>query len=305
MAVRREPGWIDVETPAGQLRALTWGPADGPIALCLHGFPDTAYSWGKVAPLLVDAGWRVVAPFLRGYVPSSLPSDGSCHIGALMDDALRVLDAAGPTGRDVFIGHDWGAAAGAGLAAMPESPFTKAVVMSVPPAAAFRPIRGVGVPRSLAAVLPGQAIRSWYMGYFQSPWLPERSASWMVPLLWRRWSPGYDAAEDLAHVDAAIGTPERWRVAVGFYRDNLRPGSKPPKQYVDLHRHYLSALTLPTLYMHGADDGCMTVKLADRVPPVLAADGRMCIVEHAGHFLQLEQPSAVARHILDFVGPAG
>ena len=151
-------------------------------------------------------------------------------------------------------------------------------------------------------MLPGQAMRSWYMGYFQLPWLPERSASWMVPLLWRRWSPGYDAAEDLAHVDAAIGAPERWRAAVGFYRANLRPGSTPPKQYVDLHRHYLSALTLPTLYMHGADDGCMTVKLADRVPPVLAADGRMRIVEHRGHFLQLEQPSAVARHILDFVG---
>ena len=49
-----------------------------------------------------------------------------------MDDALRVLDAAGPTGRDVFIGHDWGAIAGAGLAAMPDSPFTKAVIMSVP-----------------------------------------------------------------------------------------------------------------------------------------------------------------------------
>ena len=101
-----EPQWLDVAAPTVRLRALTWGPAHGPIALCLHGFPDTAYTWRKVAPHLVDAGWRVVAPFMRGYVPSSLPSDGSYHVGALMDDALRVLDAAGPTGRDVFIGHD-------------------------------------------------------------------------------------------------------------------------------------------------------------------------------------------------------
>ena len=102
-----EPQWLDVAAPTVQLRALSWGLPDAPIALCLHGFPDTAYTWRKVAPHLVDAGWRVVAPFMRGYVPSSLPSDGSYHVGALMDDALRVLDAAGPTERDVFIGHDW------------------------------------------------------------------------------------------------------------------------------------------------------------------------------------------------------
>ena len=55
-----EPDWIDIATPTVQLRALTWGPSDGPIALCLHGFPDTAYGWRKMAPMLADAGWRVV-----------------------------------------------------------------------------------------------------------------------------------------------------------------------------------------------------------------------------------------------------
>src|ERR1700694_781340 len=134
-----QPQWIDVAAPTVQLRALTWGRHDAPIALCLHGFPDTAYCWRKGAPLLVDAGWRVVAPFMRGYTPSSIPSDRSYHMGAVMDDALRVLEAAGPTGRDVVIGHDWGAFAATGLAAMPDSPFGKAVVMSVPPAPAFQP----------------------------------------------------------------------------------------------------------------------------------------------------------------------
>ena len=65
-----EPGWIDVTGPAGDLKALTWGPKDGPLALCLHGFPDTPYGWRKVAPRLAAAGWRVVAPFMRGYAPS-------------------------------------------------------------------------------------------------------------------------------------------------------------------------------------------------------------------------------------------
>ncbi|MGH3532487.1 MAG: alpha/beta fold hydrolase, partial [Mycobacterium sp.] len=65
------PRWIDVQTPAVELKALTWGPPDGPIALCLHGFPDTAYGWRNFAARLAESGWRVVAPFMRGYAPSS------------------------------------------------------------------------------------------------------------------------------------------------------------------------------------------------------------------------------------------
>lgn len=298
-----EPGWIDVTAPAVQLRALTWGPDDGPVALCLHGFPDTAYGWRKVAPLLAEAGWRVVAPFMRGYVPSSLPSDGSYHAGALMDDALRVLRAAGPTGRDVIIGHDWGAIAASGLAAMPDSPFTKALIMSVPPAASFRPLGRVPQVGRLVAQLPAQALRSWYIMYFQLPWAPERSASWVVPRLWRQWSPGYNATEDLRHVDAAIGAPERWRAALGYYRATVR-GSRPPAQYAELHRHWLSPPALPSLYLHGTDDGCATSAFARWVDRVLPDGSDIGLVERAGHFLQLEQPDTVARRILDFVGPA-
>ncbi|WP_102144747.1 alpha/beta fold hydrolase [Mycobacterium hubeiense] len=296
--------WIDVSAPAVQLRALTWGPDDGPIALCLHGFPDTAYGWRKAAPLLADAGWRVVAPFMRGYVPSSIPSDGSYHVGALMDDALRVLQAAGPTGRDVIIGHDWGAIAASGLSAMPDSPFRKAVVMSVPPAASFRPLGRVPRAGRLVAQLPAQALRSWYIMYFQLPWLPDRSASWVVPRLWRQWSPGYNATEDLRHVDAAIGAPERWRAALGYYRATVR-GSRPPTQYAELHRHWLSAPVLPTLYLHGTDDGCATSAFAQWVQRVLPDGSDIALVGQAGHFLQLEQPDTVARRVLDFIGPAG
>jgi len=295
-----EPQWLDVAAPTVQLRALTWGPADAAIALCLHGFPDTAYGWCKVAPALVDVGWRVVAPFMRGYVPSSLPSDGSYHVGAYMDDALRVLDAAGPTGRDVLIGHDWGAIAGAGLAAMPDSPFTKAVIMSVPPSAAFR--GRVPQPGRLAAMLPRQMLRSWYIMYFQLPWLPERSASWVVPKLWRDWSPGYRADEDLRHVAAAIGAPERWRAALGYYRATVR-NTRPPAQYAELHQHWLSAPLLPTLYLHGADDGCAG-DYTPWVERVLPDGSEIALIEDGGHFLQLDQPNVVARRIVDFVGQA-
>ena len=296
-----EPRWIDVPTADGHLRALSWGPDDAPIALCLHGFPDTAHGWRKVAPLLVDAGWRVVAPFMRGYAPSSVSSDGSYHVGALMDDALRVIEATGRTGRDVLIGHDWGAIAATGLAAMPDSPFTKAVIMSVPPSASFRgKVPHVG---RLVASLPRQLLRSWYITYFQLPWLPERSVSWVVPRLWKQWSPNYDAAEDVTLVLESIGAPVNWRAALRYYRATVR-GSKPPARYAELHRHWLSAPTLPTLYLHGADDGCASADYTQWVEPALPAGSRTQIVERAGHFLQLEQPDVVAGHILDFVGPA-
>lgn len=300
-----EPRWIDVATPAVQLRALVWGPEDGPVALCLHGFPDTANGWRKVAPVLAEAGWKVVAPFMRGYVPSSIPTDGSYHVGALMDDALRLLEAVGPTGRDVIIGHDWGAMAASGVAALPDNPFSKAVIMSVPPLASFQPLGRAPDAGKLLAQLPRQAIRSWYMMYFQLPWLPERSASWVVPRLWKAWSPGYDATQDLRHVDAAIGAPDRWRAALGYYRATVRM-SKPPAQYAELHDHWLLPPVLPSLYLHGTDDGCAAPDYARWVQEILPAGSAVNIVEAAGHFLQLDQPEVVAQHIVDFIGsPAG
>lgn len=143
------------------------------------------------------------------------------------------------------------------------------------------------------------------MMYFQLPWLPERSASWVVPRLWKAWSPGYDATQDLRHVDAAIGAPDRWRAALGYYRATVRM-SKPPAQYAELHDHWLLPPVLPSLYLHGTDDGCAAPDYARWVQEILPDGSAVNIVEAAGHFLQLDQPEVVAQHIVDFIGsPAG
>ncbi len=86
---------------------LDEGPDDGPLALCLHGFPDTAHTWRYLLPRLAEAGYHAVAPFLRGYVPSAIPTDGRYDTGTLALDACALHEALGGGGDAVIIGHDW------------------------------------------------------------------------------------------------------------------------------------------------------------------------------------------------------
>src|SRR5947208_16952670 len=82
---------------------------DGPLALCLHGFPDSAWTWRHLLPTLADAGYRAVAPWLRGYAPTGLDPKGRYQNGASVLDAIGLHDALGGDGDAVLIGHDWGA----------------------------------------------------------------------------------------------------------------------------------------------------------------------------------------------------
>ena len=276
---------LDLDLPHVRLTALTWGPDDGPLALLLHGFPDTAHTWRHLGPALAEDGWRVVAPFTRGYAPSSVADDHRYDIGALMADAVAVHGLLGG-GRDaVLVGHDWGAETANGLAAHRDSPFRRVVSMAVPPVPTIR------ASLSLRQV-PAQLRRSWYIGFNQLPLLPERSTDRLVAKLWRDWSPGYDATEDLAHVRDALADPEHRRAAYGYYRAAARP-FRVPREY----RRWQAALTdrpvVPMLYLHGRDDGCMGVELAAGARRTLPAGSEAHVVEGAGHFLQLERPVEV------------
>lgn len=125
------------------MRALAWGPADLAIDVVPHGFPDSAHGWCRVAPLLAEAGYRVVAPFMRGYAPSAVPADGDYHVGALVSDVLDLYDALGGGPDAVLVGHDWGAFAANAVAAYPNSPFGSVVSMAVPPLAAMSQAKSV------------------------------------------------------------------------------------------------------------------------------------------------------------------
>jgi len=293
-------------TDLDQLRmvSLTWGAVDdpeAPLAVLLHGFPDTAHTWRHLGPALADAGYRVVAPFTRGYGPSGLPADGSYHVPALMSDVLELHAALGGDARAVLVGHDWGAITANGLAAAEASPFGRVVSMAVPPFPAMNPSRGdVG---RWASILARQATMSWYTAFNQLPVIPERNFDRLVAHLWRRWSPGYDATEELAHLAASLPTTERRSAAIGYYRAQPRQWQLPGR-YRRFAQAWVGSPRVPVLYLQGADDGCLSARWATRVSGKLGPGGRAAVITGAGHFLQLERPDVVNARVLEFLGCA-
>jgi pimeloyl-ACP methyl ester carboxylesterase len=291
-----EPEILELDLPQVTLSALAWGPADGPLVLALHGFPDTAWTWRHLGPHLAELGWRVVAPHLRGYAPSGLPRDGSFHVGAVMADAVAAHELLGGDDRAVLVGHDWGAIAANALNGHDDSPFAKAVTLAVPP---MQAMAGLDV-----GLMVRQARHSWYILFNQLPYFPERAHERLIRKLWRDWSPGYDAREDLRHVLDAISAPAHRSAPFDYYRALTRPWTVP--EGYRAWQATLDALpTHPLLYLHGADDGCLDVGYAEKAATTLAGLAEVVVVPDAGHFLQLEQPDVVNSLVASFLGHAG
>ncbi|KRB77940.1 hypothetical protein ASE01_07110 [Nocardioides sp. Root190] len=281
------------------LTSLVWGgidDAERPLAVLVHGFPDTAHTWRHLGPALAEAGYRVIAPFTRGYAPSGLPADGSFHVPALMDDVLALHRAHDGDDRAVLVGHDWGAITANGIAASDANPFASIVSISVPPFTTMNPRRD-DLGRWLR-ILPRQAGMSWYTLFNQVPHLPERTFDRLVAHLWRHWSPGYDATVDLAHLAAALPDDAHRSAAIGYYRAQPRAW-RLPARYQPLARDWVAEPKVPLLYLQGADDGCLDARWAGRVEGSLPEGSRVAVIEGAGHFVQLERPDVLNALVLD------
>jgi pimeloyl-ACP methyl ester carboxylesterase len=280
----------------GHLSAGDLADTAKPLAVCLHGFPDSAWTWRHLLPSLAAAGYRAVAPWMRGYAPTTVPSDGHYQSAVLGLDACALHEALGGGDDAVLIGHDWGALAGYAAMHHPDTPWRRLVAMAVPPPAGL----------ALAFFSYDQLRRSWYMFFFQHP-----LAEMAVPLddlafvdrLWADWSPGYDAAEDLPRVKDALRDPANLAAAIGYYRATLGGvglDDRPEVQAIDAAVN--GPVPVPTLYLHGRDDGCMGVDLAGAAGASLSAPGsRVELVDGAGHFLHVERPDLVNDLVVGFV----
>ncbi len=276
-----------------EFACLSDGPEDGPLALCLHGFPDTARTWRYLLPDLASAGFHAVAPFLRGYAPTPVPPDGRYQLGALVRDVNALHEACGGGTDAVVIGHDWGALAAYGAVAHQPDRWRRAVTAAVPPTGSI----------GMKLLTYAQLRCSWYMFFFLSPLaevaLPLDDYSY-IEHLWRDWSPGYDASWDVARVKESIGDPERIAAAIGYYRAMYDASQQVP-ELADEQAAALQPTPKPTLYLHGRDDGCMLLSSIGSPLDFLAEGSEMEIVDGAGHFLHLERPDVVNRRILGYL----
>jgi len=257
---------------------------DGPLALCLHGFPDCAWTWRHLLPELADAGFRAVAPWLRGYAPTDLDAQGRYQNGASVADAIALHDVLGGDSSAVLIGHDWGARIATGAAVFAPERWSKLVTAAVPPSGAVA--QGFLTYRQLK--------RSWYMFFFQNP-LAEFVVSMndleFIDRLWGEWSPGYDASEDLPRVKDSLRDPANLAAALEYYRATLNPAEHTVPEFQPQEDAIGGNPQQPHLYLHGERDGCMGVEIAHMAASLMTTPGSFVeIIETGGHFLHLEEP---------------
>jgi pimeloyl-ACP methyl ester carboxylesterase len=279
---------------AGDVEFAYLATGSGPLALCLHGYPDSAWTWRHLLPELAAAGYRAVAPFNRGYAPTSLAPDGRYQAGVLGVDANALHDALGGDGDAVLIGHDWGAmGAYAGATLAPDN-WRRVVAAAVPPG-----------PVVAGGFMSYDQLRlSWYM-FFQlnalSDLVVPANDFEFIARLWADWSPGYDGTEDVARFIECMDGTGRVEAALGYYRQTLQPELQDPA-LADAQNGAYALPPQPLLYLHGRDDGCMRIELAETAGDVMTVTGsRTVMVDGAGHFLHLERPEVVNAEILAFL----
>ena len=239
-----------VEIQQRQHSVLIEGPADGTPVLLLHGFPDHNQTFRRQHAALNAAGYRTIAPMLRGYEPASQLPDNDYHILSLAEDVPALLDALEIESAHL-VGHDWGALIVYVAAARYPERVRKLSLLAVP-----------GVREYLAGLIqhPTQLGQSWYMFLFQLPFIAHfvfRTNDYaMIPQLWDNWSPDWrdtndpERAEIIAAAHAAFRDPGVAEAAIAYYRslfDFLTPRG------LASFRALLGRIPVPVLAITGAN----------------------------------------------------
>jgi len=260
------------------LDVLDDGPADGEVVVLLHGFPQDATTWGRVAPHLHRAGLRTLAPHQRGYSRGARPRRVSAYsLRELVDDVVAVIDEAGAE-RVHLVGHDWGGGVAWALAQRHPDRVSSLVVLSTPhPAALFWAIRHAG-----------QLRHSWYMLVFQLPALPEVLLARLLRSgAMERW--GVPAQDSRRYADR-LGRASALRGPINWYRAAFRQALRRvvPGE---------SKVAVPTTYLWGAKDPFLGRAAAERTARHVTGDYRFLEVD-ADHWLPDREPELAAREIL-------
>jgi len=262
------------------------GPPDGPLVVLLHGFPEFWYGWRAQIPALAAAGYRVIVPDQRGYNLSDKPKGLDAYsLDALSGDVIALIDRLGQK-QAYLAGHDWGAAVAWWTANKYPARIKRMVTMNVP---------HHRVMKQNLRSNPAQRRKSWYMFFFQLPWLPElllgmRKHRLGTRILQSSSLPGTFSPEDMQHYRQAWSQPGAWRAMLNWYRATFRrPSQRLPSPRIQV----------PTLLIWGKQDLALGYEMAQ--PSIdLCEDGRLETLEHASHWVQHDDPQRVNQLLLDF-----
>jgi pimeloyl-ACP methyl ester carboxylesterase len=287
-----------VRTPTLEIAYAETGPADGPVVVLLHGFPDDIHAYDGAAPGLAARGWRVLVPYLRGYGPTRFLSPDTFRSGeqaALGKDLVDFLDALAIP-RAVVGGYDWGGRAACVVAALwPER------------ARALMSINGYNIQNIAAALRPASAsqeLRHWYQWYFNT----ERGRAGLTAnrydickLLWRLWSPNWQFPEEFYQRTAAsFDNPDFVDVVIQSYRHRHQNAPGDPA-LADIERRLAEQpnITVPTIVLHGEADGVGPAATSESHAAHFTNSYERRVIPVAGHFLPQEAPEAVVQAITD------
>jgi pimeloyl-ACP methyl ester carboxylesterase len=263
---------------------LDAGPSDGEPVVLLHGFPQDATSWSRVAPALHRSGLRTLAPDQRGYSPMARPR-GRAHyrLRETTGDVLALLDAAGLESAHV-VGHDWGAAVGWALAAWHRDRVRTLTAVSVPHPAAM----------AKAVTTSDQALRSYYMALFQLPVLPERLLLAGDGAVLRRFLRHDGLPDDaLDHYVRRMQEPGALSAALGWYRA-LPYGA----------RDGVGRVRVPTLHVWGAKDFALNRVGTEATAQFVDAPYRLEVMDDVTHWVPELVPDRLAELITAHVRTA-
>jgi len=281
-----------IEVNGRAVQALVAGT--GPLVIALHGFPDLPISYRHQLPVLAENGYRVIAPYMRGYFPSDTSSDDVYDFAILVQDVLAlIVQQTNKTA--AIIGHDWGALVARSAAIVAPDKISKIVCMSLPTAKNFR--------QALVSN-SAQQRRSWYMFFFQLP-IAEMAVAYndfeFIERLWQDWSPGWLYPQSV--MDEIKGTfrqPAVLKAALGYYRSQFNPALRHPSM-ADIWKRLNDPIPVSTMYLHGINDGCIGVETTEGMEADFLYDFEKHVIPSAGHFVHQEQPEIVNRLITRFL----
>jgi pimeloyl-ACP methyl ester carboxylesterase len=260
----------------------------GPLVILLHGFPEFWYSWRHQLPALAAAGFRALAPDLRGYNESDKPRRvADYRIERLADDVAGLIAHAGEQDAAV-VGHDWGGAIAWSLALRRPEVVRKLAVLNAPhPAAFLRELR-----------TPGQLLRSWYMFFFQLPALPEallragNFASLERTLRTEPVRPGAFTDEDVRLYKQALSRPGALTAGINYYRASILRLRRLARQ--------IRPITVPTLLVWGERDRYLGLRLTEGLEPWVP-NLRLVRLPNASHWVMNDAPEEVNRLLVEFL----